>query len=207
MSDTGPTKIRHPLGLPAGSVRGLLTMMVVGFVVAQTAKGESVGLLWSETLMIVLAHYFTSRRFVELPPGVRAELEAQGLLPVDQQPLYLPKHTIRGVIVLAFAGLAYWLHREGRLFERQSVAILGTVAAYFLGLFTQAVVKWWTRRRGQRTIPWWDDLKAVVTLGVVTLTLVVELLGWKLEAFGVGIQPQDLENATLGIVLFYFGSR
>ena len=119
------------MGIPRGSIRALLTILVVGFIVLQTVRGEKIGLLWSETLMIMLAHYFTSRRFVELPRKVREQLEAGGKIPYDSNPLYLPKHTIRGLIILSFAGLAWYLYREGRLMEHQSLAILGTVGVFF----------------------------------------------------------------------------
>ena len=193
---------RHPLGLPAGSVRAALTLMVVAFIVYQTATKHEVGLLWSETLMIVLAHYFTSRRFVELPKEVKEDLIARGVYPHDEQPLYLPRHTIRSVIIVAFVGLAIYLFQHGRLFDRQSIAIVGTVGAYFLGLLVNAIVRWW--RGDKRGAGWWEDTKAVVTLLIVGITVVIELTGL---STALPIKPEDLQNATLGLILFYFGSR
>lgn len=193
---------RHPLGLPAGSVRAALTLMVVAFIVYQTATKHEVGLLWSETLMIVLAHYFTSRRFVELPKEVKEDLIARGVYPHDEQPLYLPRHTIRSVIIVAFVGLAIYLFQNGRLLERQSIAIVGTVGAYFLGLLVNAIVRWW--RGDKRGAGWWEDTKAVITLLIVGITVVIELTGL---STALPIKPEDLQNATLGLILFYFGSR
>ncbi len=200
LNQTGP--LRHPLGLPAGSVRAALTLMVVAFIVYQTATKHEIGLLWSETLMIVLAHYFTSRRFVELPKEVKEDLITRGIYPHDEQPLFLPRHTIRTVIILAFVGLAIFLFREGRLFDRQSIAIVGTVGAYFLGLLVNAIVRWW--RGEKRGAGWWDDTKAVITLLIVATTLIVELTGL---STALPIKTEDLQNATLGLILFYFGSR
>src|SRR4051812_21142249 len=62
---------RHPLGLPPGSVRALLCLVVVMFIVVQTARGRGVGVVWNEALMIMLAHYFTTRRFVPLSAEIR----------------------------------------------------------------------------------------------------------------------------------------
>ena len=59
---TAPPDLRPPLGLPRGSVRALLTLMIVGVVAAKLIRGLQVELLWTETLMIALAHYFTSRQ-------------------------------------------------------------------------------------------------------------------------------------------------
>src|ERR1700735_2527269 len=57
-------KKRPPLGMPPGSVRALLCLMIVAFLVIQTARGVRVDVVWSEALMIMLAHYFPTRRFV-----------------------------------------------------------------------------------------------------------------------------------------------
>jgi hypothetical protein len=59
---------RPPLGLPSGSVRALLTLLIVAVVMAQVVRGREVEPLWTETLMIALAHYLTSRRFLHLVP-------------------------------------------------------------------------------------------------------------------------------------------
>jgi hypothetical protein len=197
-------KRRAPLGIPRGSIRALLTILVVGFIVWQTAENKTIRLLWSETLMIMLAHYFTSRRFVELPRDLREQLEAEGKLSFDSNPLYLPKNTIRGLIILSFVGLGFYLQRQGRLFSPQSLTILGTVGAYFLGILVKAVTSWFSKHGTLKPANGWDDLKALVTLCLVVATIAVELfqLGDKLP-----FKQEHLESTMLGLILFYFGSR
>lgn len=201
-----PVKRRAPLGIPRGSIRALLTILVVGFIVMQTSQKQTIGLLWSETLMIMLAHYFTSRRFVELPRELREQLEAEGKIPQDANPLYLPKHSIRGLIVLSFAGLAWYLHREGRLLDPKPLTILGPVAGYFLGILAKVVVGWFRKEGGTKPANWWDDVKALATLLIVGATVAVEIsnLGKQLP---FGISQEQLESTMLTLVLFYFGSR
>src|SRR5258708_35293113 len=71
--------VHHPpLGLPNGSVRALLTLLIVAVVIAQVARGEKVSTPWTETLMIALGHYFSTRRVLKLPPGLGHQLEADG---------------------------------------------------------------------------------------------------------------------------------
>src|SRR5579859_1466219 len=96
---------RHPLALPPGSVRALLCLIVVSFVVAQTARGAGVAVVWHESLMIMLAHYFTTRRMVPLSKDLRARLEESGDIDREANPLLLPKHSVRVLIIAAFAGL------------------------------------------------------------------------------------------------------
>ncbi len=135
---------------------------------------------------------------------MREQLEAEDKIPSDQNPLYLPKHTIRGLIVLSFAGLAWYLYREGRMMEHQSLAILGTFGAYFLGILVKTVTSWFSKQGTARPANWWDDLKALGTLCIVAATVAVEFL--HLESKLPFTQDQ-MESATLGLILFYFGSR
>lgn len=201
-SPPSATQIRHPLGWPGGSVRALVTIIIVFFICYQTAVGAPVKLLWTETLMIVLAHYFASRRFVPISDELKHQLEARGVIESDENPLHLPRHSVRFLIVAAFVGLGVYLYRVNRLFEPQALEILGTVGAYFLGICFR--VAWGWIRGDAAPSPFIQDAKALVTITVVLATVAIQLLH-------LGPQlpfPADwIEDATLGLVLFYFGSR
>ncbi|HEV3298116.1 MAG TPA: hypothetical protein VG055_00650 [Planctomycetaceae bacterium] len=195
---------RHPLGLPPGSVRALLCLIVVSFVAAQMARGIGVAVVWQESLMIMLAHYFTSRRMVPLSKDLRARLEESGEIDREANPLHLPKHSVRVLIIAAFAGLGAYLYRQGRLFEAQSLPLLVSVGAYLLGTLAKGVLSWLARNR--QTVPpaWWIDLKAVVTIAIVLVTVGLRLGGMESVT---GLEAARLEDFSLGLVLFYFGSR
>ena len=66
---------RPPLGLPTGSVRALLTLLILAVVVHEVVLGRQVAVIWTETLVIALAYYFTYRRFASLPREVIIRLE------------------------------------------------------------------------------------------------------------------------------------
>ena len=119
------SEARPPLGLPRGSVRALLTLLIVAVVIVQLARGHEVELLWTETLMIALAHYFTSRRFIRLSPEVIRRLTEEGQIEAEPRPLYLPRFSIRIILVLAFVGLAVYLYRQDRLFQSQAMLVAG----------------------------------------------------------------------------------
>ena len=150
------SKTRPPLGLPSGSIRALLTLMIVAVVIVQLGRGREVELLWTETLMIALAHYFTSRRFIKLPPEVISLLVEEGRIDAEARPLFLPRYTIRAILVLAFLGLAVYLYRQHQLFESQALSILGVVFAYLLGVVARL-----------RTVRGWENVKAAVVLLVL----------------------------------------
>ncbi len=198
-----PPPRRKVLGLPPGSIRALLTLMTVGFIVVQTARDIQVSLLWFESLMIVLAHYFAHRRFVQLSPGVREKLRAEGLLEDEPHPLYLPKHSLRTIIVLAFVGLAVYLTIQGRLRDPVATPVFVSVGSYFLGIGVGSFISWLNRGKPRAEKSWFESTKAAVTLFAVALAIVVQLFGWQ-NAIPFG---NKLEALPLALMLFYFGSR
>jgi hypothetical protein len=192
---------RHPLGLPNGSVRALMTMIVVAVTCADIVGGKTMEPVWTETLMVALAYYFTSRRFVQLPPDVLQKLEADGYIPKEPLPLYLPRGTIRILILAAFLCVSAYQFQAGKLLEQTTFPIFITLLAYFAGTTVRGVLNWWYRGRNVPSSRWWADMKAVTVLAALILTAFLQVIGQK------HLAPYFLENITMAMVLFYFGSR
>ena len=198
-----PTRNSGALGLPSGSIRAILTLMTVGFITLQTARGERVGLLWFESLMIVLAHYFASRRLVQMPRELRERLVAEGVLEAEPNPLYLPRHSLRLIIIGAFVALAVYLFRNGRILDPVAVPIFIAVGSYFLGIGFHAFTAWRRKGRGKSEATRFDDFRAAGTLAAMALVIVLQLTGWQ----SVIPHGDKLEALPLALMLFYFGSR
>jgi hypothetical protein len=164
--------------------------MIVGVIVVQLVRGKEIELLWTETLMIALAHYFASRRFIRLPPEVIKQLVDEGHIELEARPLYLPSYSIRVILLLAFVAVGIYLYLRGGLWKPQPLSILGVVFAYLSGIIVRV-----------RSVRGWEDTKAAVVLVVMAVASVVYLC----DLGGSILQP--LRNMTLGLVLFYFGSR
>ena len=194
----GSPKTWPPLGMPIGSVRALLTLIVMAVVVTRIVRELPIDVLWIQTLLIALAHYFTSRRFVSLPPDVVARLEQDGVVENERHPLFLPKNSIRTLIVLAFAGMAAYLHYKERLFTNvQALTLLGIVFAYLLGTVTRTVGGWINRRSTSPPSGTWGDIKAMTVLIVLILAAIPEFLDLQ---FGL---PAVFHQIALGLMLFY----
>jgi len=208
-TDATSHRASPPLGLPKGSVRALLTLLIVAVVCRELYAEKELGVLWSETLMIALAHYFTSRRFIDLPQDVLERLERDGHLPQESNPLYLPRNSIRLIIAAAFAGLGILLYRTFDTIPYSAWTILGVVFAYAVGLLTGGIWKRLFRRKPNVKLNrWWNNIKAGVVLAALLITAMAYLLGLRdlvpeqFEQFAA-----QFEKVTLGLVLFYFGSR
>lgn len=192
---------RPPLGLPTGSVRALLTLLILAVVVHEIVLGRHVDVIWTETLVIALAYYFTYRRFVTLPREVLVRLEKEGALSREPNPLGLPRHTIRFLIVVTLIGLGAYLYREDRLLEPQVITILGTALCYLLGVFVSGFTSWWSKGHKTLATHFWEDMKAAIVLLTVGVTAGLYFLK------SPNLVPSWLQTTTVGLVLFYFGSR
>lgn len=190
-----------PLGLPVGSVRALLTLFIVAVVVLNVARGQDLDVIWTETLLIALAHYFTSRRFVALPPETLKRLQQEGLVDRDVHPLYLPRSSIRFLILAAFIALGVYLYQHQRLLEARSLALLGVVGAYFCGMVVRGFSSWLGKRTNRPPSSRWGDIKALIVLLAVGAAGLPELLSVP------DFLPPDMHRVALGLMLFYFGSR
>ena len=197
----GSPKLWPPLGLPIGSVRALLTLIVMAVVVTRLCRNLPLDSLWVQTLLIALAHYFTSRRFVSLPPDVLRRIQEEGLIEKEQHPLFLPRHSIRLLILAAFVGLGVFLYKQHRIWEPRAVSLLGIVAAYVLGAMFRSFGTWFGSRTGRRPSSALGDFKAIIVLLAVGIAGIPELLDMP------ELLPAMAHRVALGMMLFYFGSR
>jgi hypothetical protein len=179
----------------------MLTLFVVAIVCLSVARGHDLDLIWTETLLIALAHYFTSRRFVSLPPDVLRRIQDDGFIERDKHPLFLPKHSIRFLILATFVGLGVFLYQEKRLWEPRAISLLAIVAAYVVGAFFRHIGSWFGSRTGRQPSSGWGDLKAIIVLLAVAIAGVPELMSKP------DLLPDITHKIALGLMLFYFGSR
>jgi len=196
-----PSRPPRPLGLPPGSVRALVALSVVGVFVLLTLRGQPAGLLLSEAMLIVLAHYFASRRLLTVPTELRRQLQAQGLVQEESNPLWLPRNSVRTLILAALLVTAGVLLIRGELLRSGVFDNLVLVFSYLLGVVIHQV----RQRRPPRPLSLWRrawlHLKALFVLLACALILLLALAG-TLTAL-----PGWLEQLLLGWILFYFGSR
>ena len=207
----GSPKTWPPLGLPTGSIRAILTLIVVAVVITRLARGVDIlagsdaardyDLLWVEALLIALSHYFTTRRFVELPPDVLRQLESDGIIERERQPLYLPRNSIRLIIIGAFAWLTYYLYRQGTLYEHHAFSLIALMASFLVGTFVRRVDRWWHHGQIRKSSGTLGDIKAVLTLLAMLVVAVPEFMNTP------QILPIQFHRVALVMMLFYFGSR
>jgi hypothetical protein len=201
MSTETVAEAPNPLGLPPGSVRALVALTIVAVFALLTLGGTSAGPQLSEAMLIVLAHYFASRQLVTVPKALRQQLQAQGLVQEEPSPLWLPRNSVRLLILACLLATLVILLLRGQLFLSGVLDNLVLVSAYLLGVVVQLL----RQRRLQRPLSrWgraWVHLKALLVLLACALILLFALGG------ALADLPDWVEQLLLGWVLFYFGSR
>lgn len=203
--DTTDWRKLHAFGWPAGSVRAVMALLVFGTIWALLVlkPDQEVPEYLKDLLFIILGHYFATRAGQRQEPG--------------PSPLYLPRGSVRVLLVAGFVGSAVWLYREGRLAaidRNPAVATLLLVAGFLLGVVLRHLV---TSLGGQdRQLPRFvEDARAFVSLAATIFLAVVvwdhffpaSSPHWRLDEVNLGLGRIGLPHLAAAFVGFYFGSR
>ena len=197
----------YAFGWPEGSVRALMALIVFGclwcFLVLH--PDQEVPEYLRDLLFIILGHYFAVRS--RQPTSTEA----------GPPPLYLPRGSVRVILVAGFVVTAVLLYRQGRLLEigkNPAVVTLFLAAGFILGVVAHQV--WVRLTGGRRRLPRiLEDIRALVSLAA-TIFLVVLIwdqfapqpFQWGLDKINLGLGGKlGLPHVAAAIVGFYFGSR
>lgn len=194
----------NPLWMPPGSIRAILALTIVGIVIYQILTGDGVGLLLSETLSIVLTHYFASRRSVTLPPELLNSPEIRDLLEHESNPLWLPRGSVRLIMLVAFITTAVILLIKGQLFSPNVVGTIVLIFAYLVGV----LIRW--LRNGRSMTPSavrYPILVHLMGFFVLFACFIMVLLALGSSGDANAGLPGWLEQFLLAFILYYFGSR
>jgi hypothetical protein len=199
---------RHPLGLPPGSVRAILAFMVFGTIWAMLLlpeeKAVPIPLYLYYLMFLILGAYFAARGHGHGPSA-----------PGQPHPLYLPRGSIRFLMILGFAAALGWgYYHNPNFFDRLSPTVtdkpilpLVVLGTFFLGVLVARLAN--LLLAGPEGLPpWFQDILAWISLLAVllfTAEILIRLvinptLNWELDL-------SAWESILAGVVAFYFGVR
>ena len=199
-------------GLPTGSIRAILAILVLGTAAGLTAVRPNAPLpdYLRDLMFLILGHYFALRR-TQSEPAL-----------MGPPPLFLPRGSIRLIILLGYVAVVFIVLRGGvvaRPSASPSAFAMLLVGGFLLGVLTSKIVHWLNRHRTTRPHRFFSDVRAVIVLlaAVVLVTLAwntafhflptpkpaAELPGRVHMALG----DYGLEHWFGALIGFYFGSR
>jgi hypothetical protein len=199
---------RHALGLPAGSVRALLTLMILGLVWALLLVPEEkdirVPVYLYYLMFLILGHFFAAHGHSIAGPTAG-----------PASPLHLPSGTLRTLIIVGFLavlGYRYYVYRDFEklfklgepLFEQPYLPLV-ILGGFFVGVFLNRVII-----RSVGITPWFQDILAWVamlaTLGLSAEVIVQLVINPSLDREQrLTLYPWHLFLSA--IISFYFGLR
>lgn len=192
----------RPLGLPNGSIRAILALIIVTVACQQMLSGAIPNLLLSETLMIVLTYYFTTRQQTNTntqtinPPPIAIE----NITITKSNPLWLPRGSIRILIIIAFCITVLGLIEQERLFDSNVLGMLIPFAAYLFGSLLRY------NKTDKDTPPSWLMRMSAHILGLIVILIGITLLYLAFHNL-LPILPEWIESLLLSTILYYFGTR
>jgi hypothetical protein len=164
-------------------------------------------------MFVIMGHYFATRKRPAAGTG------AEGGEELGPPPLFLPRGSVRLVLLAGSAAVAVVLYRRGvltRIDRNPGVTTLLLVGGFLVGVVLNAVTGWWRERvkRRHRAV---EDVQALAAMGagVVLVALVwnrlypivppdqADTLFDRWVHLG-RLGPEHLLGTVVG---FYFGSR
>jgi uncharacterized membrane protein YfcA len=202
-------KYLNALGLPSGSVRALMGLIVMATVCAMIYlhPKEVMPAYATNLLFLILGHYFATRRALyetELGPP----------------PLFLPHGSIRLLTILGFGVVIGLLISQSNAFplgQNQGVNALVIVAGFLLGVVWGNLIRRLRARSLRDPKRVFEDIKAILAILAAVL-----LAFFVVNHFHQYVQPRPgeffasmrerlgengLGNILAAIVAFYFGNR
>ncbi|NQT89182.1 hypothetical protein HQ560_20600 [bacterium] len=193
--------VRGPLGIPRGSVRASLALCLVYVACMLMVRGEDLPLALSEALFAAIAYYFAARSRVTLTEKEFQERQHEFGEDGDMRPLYMPRGTVRVIIIFAFVGVAVYVVSERGWASLGASTTLLLVVALFAGQALKWFINWLKADRPRGEVTLLEHVKAALGITVGVAFVVLYTTGMYREA-----NPR-VHKLMLGFVIFYFGSR
>ena len=201
MSTTQPAVRRHALGMPEGSVRSILALLVVLLVCAVMlvpGRKELLPPYLLYLMFLILGHFFAAMKHHD---------------PQQRAPLYLPRTLLKLAIIGALGATIFWkLYYQPEDLKEKWMASLDLVkeqwfmplllmGGFFLGVILRMVV-------GHNPPVWAQDFEAWVAL-IAVAGLFIMALYHLVIAPSINEPPSmaGFEGFLAAIIAFYFGAR
>lgn len=201
-----------PLSLPRGSIRALVSLGLLGVLWAHMILGNEISFIYACAVLLVLGHYFGFR---SQPLEARKEKAKEGKqgeeAPARKKmpaPLWLPRGSVRAIMIIGFAAVGYYLYQADRLhlpmdegIKDNNLAVLTLCASLIAGFLLRNLLDLVSRGETSAARRFFENLKAVV--GVVAAGVLALF-----TFLGPG-EPSNQQIALVAapLVAFYLGSR
>ena len=197
---TTPAPVKPPLGLPTGSVRATLALILSGTLWYMILKELPPPPILIDSALLVVAFYFGVRSSAPVAPVTGPPAPGATIV---RQPLFLPRGFVRSILAAGFLGvIAYVAYRDGAM-PQALLLILQVIVSYAIG-YTFSRVLLWRARAGKELGRGARAARNAISMAAIGITAGVS---WAIASGRFDLVPDYLQNGLAWTVAFYFGSR
>lgn len=184
-------EVTPPLGLPLGSVRALLALILTATLWYLILRERLVPVYLADTAFLAVTFYF----------GARTSDEEKRSEAPRRQPLFLPKGFVRGLIVAGTFGVYGYLWYSGRGIPDALRVIFELFIGYTAGVVVSGVVRAGARAAQPGALAAFGHARATLCLVGVSFLCIAAVFG------ADAVVPPIYLTVLQFLVSFYFGSR
>jgi hypothetical protein len=227
----------YPLGMPRGTVRAVITLMIVLFPFKYIFENTQIPSEIVTAIFLLVAFYYEARKGEDSRLKFIAEIidpdKAIEEKKKEIKPLYLPKYTVRIsllVILLVYYIIDLFFRNISLELTNTLIDILVIAILYFIGTFFRAIVQIWSKKKLKEqveAIPNYKELSKYEILEkldkkkrggvsnvsksifsiIVFLAITTALLFFEADIDFVLIFNISLRRALLLLINIYYGFR
>lgn len=183
----------YPLGLPKGSVRATLTLLLSVNLIVLSINQDPIAVNMSTLVAVALTFYFGGK--MRTPSPVPTSVEA------SQRAWGLPAGTIRFILILLFGGAAYYIRFvQEKPLENFFIDIIYIILGYLIGTSFNKIKSIFIKTKDDG-VDFVDHLKALLALGITGYVVYLAQIDPSSQL------TKDISFITSIFLGFYFGSR
>jgi len=136
----------YPLGMPRGTVRAIITLMVVSFPFTYLLENRDIPSAIINSIFILVAFYFEARKsekdLLNLIKYVKNPQKQALREKEEKKPLYLPKYSVRAMLVIILIIVVisnFYGPNVAFIYENTLLDILIIISFYFVGSLFRSI--------------------------------------------------------------------
>ncbi len=144
----------YPLGMPRGTVRALITLMVVSFPFTYIFFNAQIPSEVVNTIFILVAFYFEARKGEDTILKIIEEIKNPEKISEEKRltkkPLYLPRYTVRislMILLIVFYLIDIFIQNISLELTNTLIDILVIAILYFIGTFFRAIGQIFSKKK------------------------------------------------------------
>ncbi len=144
----------YPLGMPKGTVRAIITLMVVSFPFTYILDNSPIPPIVVNTIFILVAFYFEARKGVDNRLKIIEEIKNPEKESEEKKktkkPLYLPRYTVRISLMfflIVFYLIEIFIQPISLELTNTLIDILVIAILYFIGTFFRAIGQMFSKKK------------------------------------------------------------